>query len=587
MNKIKINKDKKYLNEVYESLPIDVILNKGVTGCGGTTVALTEARKTIIAVPFVSLIQSKLDDINKNPDLFKNPVIGAYGTLDEDLIKRHSFKENNKIICTYDALEKITRLINHYDYHIVIDEYHILTKHYDFRFEAVQSVLNNFKKYRSFTFISATPIEENFILDELKDIDTITLEWENKVNVEYLPTKCKSIESTIATIIKDHLEGQQLAENSNLHIFCNSIKFAEKMKKACSLKASDFRSVYSKNNERKYSIERSEITSEVKKINFYTSTAFEGCDIYDENGITIIVSDATQQSTLLDIATDVIQISGRIRNSKYIDQVWHFYKNSKYLDTQMSFEDFEKESLKAFDNEKTIFDHNCKLQHELLATVVKNLIFVSKKDGRFEMSKSMLNVELRNYKLLNSTYIGNAQLSDEYINNGLIATEQKQRKDALRIPLLHDGKNLKEAIDVIENTIDVKEKHIKIVELNVQFPWIREAIEVIGIGEIKRLNFKKTNIERQIKTSILKNSSEDVKIRIAKLFFDTFVKGFKITKKEAKLKLAEAYVDLNIDEVAKASFLSDIYLTKETSIRNKKTGKSDSAIEIIRLKIAI
>ncbi len=66
---------------------------------------------------------------------------------------------------------------------------------------------------------------------------------------------------------------------------------------------------------RDYLIE--DTTTPVKKINFYTATAFEGCDIYDENGRTYVVSDKYKSHTLVDISTLFIQIAGRIRNSRY------------------------------------------------------------------------------------------------------------------------------------------------------------------------------------------------------------------------------------------------------------------------------
>ncbi|MFR4024465.1 MAG: hypothetical protein ACLTZY_00300 [Alistipes indistinctus] len=68
----------------------------------------------------------------------------------------------------------------------------------------------------------------------------------------------------------------------------------------------------------------------VKKINFYTSTCFEGCDIYDENGVTFIVSDGNKSHTLLDISdlvhTDLrtvtgFQIQGRDYTRLFYDQV--------------------------------------------------------------------------------------------------------------------------------------------------------------------------------------------------------------------------------------------------------------------------
>ena len=68
----------------------------------------------------------------------------------------------------------------------------------------------------------------------------------------------------------------------------------------------------------------------VKKINFYTSTCFEGCDIYDENGVTFIVSDGNKSNTLLDISTLFTQICGRLRDSKYKGEIIHVYSTTKY-----------------------------------------------------------------------------------------------------------------------------------------------------------------------------------------------------------------------------------------------------------------
>lgn len=86
-----------------------------------------------------------------------------------------------------------------------------------------------------------------------------------------------------------------------------------------------------------YSI--SQPSDPVKKINFYTSTCFEGCDLYDENGVTFIVSDGRKAHTLLDISTLFTQICGRIRDSKYKTEIIHVYSTTKYSD-QVSLAEF-------------------------------------------------------------------------------------------------------------------------------------------------------------------------------------------------------------------------------------------------------
>ena len=72
------------------------------------------------------------------------------------------------------------------------------------------------------------------------------------------------------------------------------------------------------------------INSEVKKLNFYTSCAFEGCDIYDKNGLCIIICDTNIATTILDISTKIRQICGRLRDSKYKDECVIILNSSKH-----------------------------------------------------------------------------------------------------------------------------------------------------------------------------------------------------------------------------------------------------------------
>ena len=85
----------------------------------------------------------------------------------------------------------------------------------------------------------------------------------------------------------------------NLHIFVNSVEFIAKVIDLAKLTPEQVKVVCSvsgdngENNQRKlgkdYPI--GQPSDPVRKINFYTSTCFEGCDLYDENGVTFIVSD--------------------------------------------------------------------------------------------------------------------------------------------------------------------------------------------------------------------------------------------------------------------------------------------------------
>ena len=77
---------------------------------------------------------------------------------------------------------------------------------------------------------------------------------------------------------------------------------------------------------------RSSTKDTVMRINLYTSTAFEGCDIYDRDGMTFIVSDTRKRHSLIDISTSMIQICGRVRDSRY-GEIVHLYDTLPYKDS--------------------------------------------------------------------------------------------------------------------------------------------------------------------------------------------------------------------------------------------------------------
>ena len=110
--------DKNYLSE----LPSHCLINKGVTGCGGTTLELLSKRNSIILVPTIALVKSKMSDPKYN-------ILGVYGkTKIEDIEK---YIDSNipykKIMGTYDSLPKLMNIISNYEnYFLLIDEYHLM-----------------------------------------------------------------------------------------------------------------------------------------------------------------------------------------------------------------------------------------------------------------------------------------------------------------------------------------------------------------------------------------------------------------------------------------------------------------------------
>jgi hypothetical protein len=79
-------------------------------------------------------------------------------------------------MATYDAIPRITNAAKSVGTDIynrsflVVDEYHRLLSDYVFRNKAVTGLLEHAPLFKSKTYISATPIDREFLLDELQDM---------------------------------------------------------------------------------------------------------------------------------------------------------------------------------------------------------------------------------------------------------------------------------------------------------------------------------------------------------------------------------------------------------------------------------
>ena len=196
MENLKIDSNDGFLH--LEDLPHNCIFNKVVTGCGGTTVVLQNSEDYVIAVPTTELIINKTDittaGISKQLYSGIRPF-GLFGRFDDaterslkDYLNRSGTK---KIMCTYDKVPKLMEYIHPQNYRLLIDEYHCLLKAYSYRQKAIDGVLSNFREFKSFCFMSATPILPSFKPHCLEDVREVQADWgknETKLHVELQQT---------------------------------------------------------------------------------------------------------------------------------------------------------------------------------------------------------------------------------------------------------------------------------------------------------------------------------------------------------------------------------------------------------------
>lgn len=200
-------------------------------------------------------------------------------------------------------------------------------------------------------------------------------------------------------------------------------------------------------------------TDPVKPINFYTSTCFEGQDIYDENGCSFIVSDGFTNHTKVDISTSLIQICGRIRDSRYKGHITQYYATSKYRNVTL--EEFS-----------AAIDKNVKEAEQVAAAMnsfaerYKNKMlekldqlkepYLTVKDGQITVDRNMANLEIVNYKIINGDYASHINMVKALKKNGFVIDHAYETTaDPISAPVTNSAK-LKFK-DVFEEYCDLKQ----------------------------------------------------------------------------------------------------------------------------------
>jgi hypothetical protein len=599
-----------YLSDFMTELPVNCLFDKGKTGCGGTTIAIENKLDTIIAMPYVNVIKNKTE---QHPNL-----LGIYqGVTDAEILDYLQNNEIKKIAVTYDRLESLINLLEQNGYkpysqfYLLVDEWHILFNSYVFRNEAVKRVLFHSRKFDKVTYMTATPIEEEFILTELKDLPIVEVEWSDTINVNIKPIITTRPINEVCRLINDVHTGKMFG---NLHFFVNSVDFiAEAIKKA-NLQPDQVRVICSNNtspgkgrksNQKKLGLDYpiATTTDPLKSINFYTSTCFEGCDIYDENGRTYIVSDKNKSHTLLDISTLIIQICGRIRDSHYKTEITHIFSETRY-NNFTSYEEFKESSENEIQSTKKLIEEINNMSEESRKKNI-SLIFKDNKSGlndiylqqvgsKLAFDENRVKLDIVNCKITHHLYNARVTMKNEYQKYGFnvlaeeeviytdkLAANPKARisfKDLFEeyaklkkdLPLYYLG-NINDRIGLIE-----KEK-----------PLVKEAFEVLGIEKVRSMNYNVSNIKKaMIKSSF--DISTDSKI-IRCLANAGLKQGITKSVNECKIILQDIYNTLELKEAynktkkAKATDLDHWFVVNKHS--TKINGKTTDCITIVRTKM--
>lgn len=505
-----IPKDYRYATDVFERLPTGYFIDKSVTGCGMTTLAITDSEYYVIAMPRKLLVESKGEIY---PD-----VIQVHGDVSNAQIAPMIGK-SKKILTTFDSLERVVDLLgkNTSMYHLVVDEAHILiTEGGDYRKDAVCSLYNRIigdvsrnemSLFKSITFITATPTNRKWLPSGIADMPILKLNWECsspiKIISSSVPDNVIIPAVTYALDIYDKKMGVPFIFVNSVTSIISIIKKLVELRGKSGLSVSDFKVICSDCKDNRKKLKRIDLepsrpslhSDETSKFVLITRTAFEGTDFFCENGIPIVVSDVRfrfRDGTKIDISVDLPQIVGRIRNQKpELKNTLFFIYNSPLDSVSLSVDEYYKQVLK-WDEEvpemlAAMYNNSAGLQRVLQNGFCNSPLFSfhERKWIRNPLGVSAMMTMYEalhvNYRIMGGSQITNDVLLSVYDTANTPLPELNQADKKILMKQGDKSKVIVEMIDAI-----AEENSGLFYQLLSEFPESAQLISDIGISNCCR-----------------------------------------------------------------------------------------------------
>ena len=567
----------RYLGELErfkDGIPFGIV-NKTKTDVGGTYVAANCSSNYIIVCPFKDLVDSIAADKNNRYEVFK-----CYGGIREYQFRKY-IKNNTtyKIAVTYDSLPKLIRWLSGTEgWKVLVDEYHLILEDMDFRYDAINGLMEEIQKFRHYSFLSATPIDLDFEIDFLKQLPHYKVQWNGVTKITPIRYKVTQLTKGLARFIQIFLdEGISLPDiNGNvskveeLYIFINSVTSIKQIADTLKLNPDDVKICCAdriRNNKLLGEYQIESVSSPNKKINFFTKKCFQGCNLFTNNGLIIVASDAYRTQTLVDISTTMEQIAGRIRiNDEYQNifrnVIVHLFSTNKNVMSDEEFEmlmqDKEKEADKLLSGwskldkeERQTYIKRMNLDTELVSIINGRMVYNNLKKQSFIYKQA-----------LRKTYKDGISIRDSFMQSEKFElTNQNKWKD-FNIKLAKAMTVSYEQLlkDYLDSPSESYEQEYP------EFPLIKRYLKE------SEMNTLRWNREKMLK------AVEDKKL-IDKVFLAIYQPGF-ISNQELKSKLKDEFGRLGIKLSPKATLIENCTLYNVEKASRKIDGKTVSGYEL-------
>lgn len=603
------------------------ILNKTVTGCGGTSLFLNSDIDVVIISPRLQALKDKHEQ-HKGTFLFHSPYTNN-GKREADIKRLMSelnsylslcrgtpFTNNKcaKILVTLDSFEKVLDVLKTYgvidNFLFVVDEFQCLMGDATFKGTTDMNFLIRLdSEAKNICYLSATPIPDIYLdfVPQFKGLPYIKLEWDPAVleepNVrEIRMKKDESAEKICGRIIQDFRQNgyfERKIVNGNIVEAKTACFYLNEVK--------SIRSIIEKNGLRpdEVTILCSESRASGlpkgfkvgglctdrhnpvnKTFTFCTKASFEGVDFYYADAMTYIFINAGKEWQTLDVMLDIPQILGRQRLD--INPFRHdaivYYKTKPACMTKAEFEAQQK----AMGN-KSIRIIN---QYNIATPEMKGILLDALRDRAEDKKFTDDYVDV--FQLNGQTTLGINHLVqvakwNQWKQRSYYYTHSCQLTTSIQSAITMNVKpqEVKDFetwyysannSDRLKGYSDFRQQYPQYSQFILQNPFIgiryHDWYGKLGYDELARLNFDERKVEQEY-------SSSCNQIPVAQECKNVFKTGGCYTKAEVKKTLQKIYDQLGlIGKKAKATELSQ-YMTVRECMITDPDGKRRECYEIL------
>ena len=629
-----------------------LILDKTICGCGFTDYCLSNHIPTILCSPRKVLLENKIKQHNcsniyyfKNEDIEENFDSEDVNTLDvdnnseqipyivslkEDLINWLDSLDSSvppKILVTYDSLHHVLNALgeqrfNYYNFAIVIDEFQSIFLDAAFKATVELEFLDILKSCPNVLYLSATPALEDDLeeVDEFNSLPFYKLIWpDSRVeNVRIKRVITKSINKDLSEYIKNYrnsgnlvpvkiLRDGTVVRSHELVIFVNSVKTIIDVIKKNKLLPSETNIICSRTEKNIKKLKKvGHVIGEPpsrgephKMFTLCTRTSYLGADFYSTSAYTIICSDCTIQTLIIDISLDLPQIIGRqrLKENLFRSEVLFLYKSGTIKESMLNLpeKEFHDYMTNKDLNTKKLLEGYSKMSPEEKKSCAEkwsrdkalyetDFVGISSKTGEAKYNKLVKAANQRAYRVSRKDYQDMVTIKREMEKQGYEVVEGQ----------LDSMDDILNEFEISFNSSNQFCQKMKILcsyykqypELFVRYEKLMNAIvplnyqnylNLLGPSVIGSLDYVETRLKDYMQSKL---SEGDIKDDI----IASFVIGNRYSKSEIKNILKKIYDTNGILKTPKATDIEQYYNIKLVNVFNPETGKKDKGFKLISVK---